>query len=466
MNELLRQLPSVDRLLNEPAVQALVATHGHGHVVYDVRRVLDDVRAEILAGRWDAEAGLTETLVARVTAALRPSLRHAINAAGIILHTGLGRALMPPVAAAAVQDIARGYSTLATDLEHGRRMSRDEHYKDLLCTLTGAEAATVVNNNAAATMIILNTLAQGKEVVISRGQLVEIGGAFRMPDVMAMSGAIMREVGTTNKTHLRDYERAIGDNTGALMRVHQSNYRILGFTSEPDIAALAELGRQHNLPVVDDVGSGALIDLRRFGLHPEPLVQDSLKAGASVVCFSGDKLIGGPQCGIIVGTREIIDRLKQNPLARALRIDKMTVAALEATLKLFLDEGALFAKHPTYRMLGLTVADLEPRGQAMLAALQALPSGAAEFALQPGETEIGSGAAAIEKLPSLVLAVRPTSTSAEELARRLRHHEPPIFTRIEHDAVVLDLRTIQPDEDAAVVAVLRAQSQMPNPQSP
>jgi L-seryl-tRNA(Ser) seleniumtransferase len=270
MSDLLRQLPSVDRLLSDPTVQGLIKQHGHGHVVYTIRRALDALRGEIIAGTVDAAApeAIRELLVERLQHSLRPSIRHAINAAGIILHTGLGRALLPPAAVEAVHDTIRGYCTLATDLQQGRRMSRDEHYKDMLCALTGAEAATVVNNNAAATMLILNTLAQGREVVISRGQLVEIGGAFRMPDVMAMSGAIMREVGTTNKTHLRDYEGAITESTGALMRVHQSNYRILGFTAEPDIAELAELGRKHNLPVIDDVGSGALVDLRQFGLGP------------------------------------------------------------------------------------------------------------------------------------------------------------------------------------------------------
>jgi len=473
MSDLLRQLPSVDRLLNDPAVQGLIERHGHGVVVYAIRRTLDELRAEIIGessvgglsrARPDRALASPPTgattdigllVLQRLQHALLPSMRHAINAAGIILHTGLGRALMAPAAVAAVHDTIRGYCTLATDLPQGRRMSRDEHYSDLLCTLTGAEAATAVNNNAAATMLILNTLAQGKEVVISRGQLVEIGGAFRMPEVMAMSGAIMREVGTTNKTHLRDYEQAINENTGALMRVHQSNYRILGFTAEPDIAALAELGRKHGLPVVDDLGSGALVDLRRFGLGPEPLAQDSLKAGATVTCFSGDKLIGGPQCGLIVGTREIIAQIKQNPLARALRIDKMTAAALEATLKLFLNEAELCAQHPTYRMMSAPLAELEHRAQAVLAALADVPAEMAVIAVQPGETEIGSGAAPIEKLPSVVLTVRPQQMAVAELARRLRHGEPPIFTRLQNEAVVCDFRTIQPDEDETLAAALR-----------
>jgi len=457
MNDLLRQLPSVDRLLHEPDVRALIEQHGHGVVVYTLRRVLDEARADIVGGRWNGQDGapVAEVLLHHLRQALRPSMRHAINAAGIILHTGLGRALMAPAAVAAVHDTIRGYCTLATDLHRGRRMSRDEHYRDLLCALTGAEAATVVNNNAAATMLILNTVAQGREVIISRGQLVEIGGAFRMPEVMAMSGAIMREVGTTNKTHLRDYERAIGENTGAIMRVHQSNYRILGFTAEPDIAPLAELGRKHNLPVVDDLGSGALIDMRRFGLGPEPLAQDSIKAGATVACFSGDKLIGGPQCGIIVGTREAVEQIKRNPLARALRIDKMVAAGLEATLKLFLNEAELLAEHPSCRMMSLPLDGLQQRAEVVLVALSGVPAEVASLAVQPGETEIGSGAAPIEKLPSVVLSVRPLQMTAEELARCLRHHEPPVFTRIQSDAVVLDFRTIQPDEDETVAQALK-----------
>jgi L-seryl-tRNA(Ser) seleniumtransferase len=458
MNDLLRQLPSLDRLLAEPDVAALVDTHGHEQVVFFVRRALDDLRADILAenaGDMDAEA-LQARLLDDLQRGLRPSIRHAINAAGVILHTGLGRALMPEAAADAVADTIRGYCTLATDLEHGQRMTRDEHYRDLLCALTGAEAATVVVNNAAATMLILNTLARGQEVIVSRGQLVEIGGSFRMPDVMAMSGAILREVGTTNKTHLRDYERAIGENTGAILRVHQSNYRILGFTSEPDITELAELGRQQGLPVVDDLGSGALVDLRQFGFTPDPLVQDSVKAGATVSCFSGDKLIGGPQCGIIVGTREAIEQIKRNPLARALRIGKMTVAALEATLRLFLNEKELFSKHPTYRMFSLPPESLERRAQALLTLLGDVPADIADLSIEPGDTEIGSGTAAIEKLPSIVLSVRSRQMTADDLARRLRRHEPPIFTRIHDDAVIFDFRTIQPDEDEAVLQALQS----------
>lgn len=460
MQELLRQLPAVGRLLEEPQVAELVCQYGHAQVVWTLRRVLDRIREEISSAGdgWSGlnpDSDVTTLVIDRARAALRPSMRHAINAAGIILHTGLGRALLPPAAVEAVQDTIRGYSTLATDLDQGRRMSRDEHYRDLLCSLTGAEAATVVNNNAAATMLILNTLAQGKEVIISRGQLVEIGGAFRMPEVMAMSGAIMREVGTTNKTHLRDYEQAIGENTGAIMRVHQSNYRIMGFTAEPGIAELVELGRRHGIPVVDDLGSGALVDMRRFGLGPEPLVQDTVAAGAAVACFSGDKLIGGPQCGIIVGAATMIDRIKKNPLARALRIGKMTVAALEATLKLFLDDAQLCEKHPTYRMLSLPVEALQPRAETMQEALQAIPLDIAETRVERGETEIGSGSAPVEKLPTVVVTVKPNTMTAEDLAWRLRHHEPPIFTRIRHDAVVLDLRTIQPDEDAEVAAAIR-----------
>jgi L-seryl-tRNA(Ser) seleniumtransferase len=456
MNDLLRQLPSVDRLLSEPDVEPLVDAHGHEQVVFYLRRALDSLRQEILKGSLPADTnaeGLRASVLDDLHRGLRPSIRHAINAAGVILHTGLGRALMPAAAVDAVVDTIHGYCTLATDLEQGRRMTRDEHYRDLLCTLTGAEAATVVVNNAAATMLILNTLAQGKEVIVSRGQLVEIGGSFRMPDVMEMSGAVLREVGTTNKTHLRDYERAIGDNTGAILRVHQSNYRILGFTSEPDIAELADLGRKHNLPVVDDLGSGALVDLRQFGLTPEPLVQDSVKAGATASCFSGDKLIGGPQCGIIVGTRDAIDRIKRNPLARAMRIGKMTVAALEATLRLFLNQKELFSKHPTYRMFSLPLETLRRRAEAVSARLADVAQ--AEIAIEPGETEIGSGSAAIEKLPSVVLSIRPKQMTVDELARRLRYHEPPVFTRIQHDAIICDFRTVQPEEDQALAEAIR-----------
>ena len=448
--DLLRSLPSVDKLLRLPEVEPLLAEHGHELVVWRLRQCLDELRQELLRGARPGD--LTAHLLDRLQYRLRPSMRRAVNAAGVILHTGLGRAMLAPQAVAAAKDAMDGYCTLATDPEQGKRMSRDVHLKDLVCELTGAEAATFANNNAAATMLILNTLAQGKEVIVSRGQLVEIGGAFRMPDVMQMSGAVLREVGTTNKTHLRDYAQAIGENTGALLRVHQSNYRIVGFTEEPGIAALAELAHQHNLPIIDDLGSGALVDLRQYGLDYEPLIRESIEAGADVACFSGDKLIGGPQSGVMVGRGAIIEAIKKNPLARALRIDKTTVAAMEATLKLFLNRAALEEQHPTYRMFSLTPESLKQRAEAFAGQLQGL---LASVAVIEGQTEVGSGSVPTQTLPTWLVSVQPRALAPEELARRLRYNDPPIFARLHKETLLFDLRTIQPEEETWVVEGLK-----------
>jgi len=461
----LRQIPSLDALLREPGGEALVREYGRQAVVTAGRAVLDDVRAEII--KTDAAGAplplSPEALLGRLKDHLcrkfRPSLGPAINATGIIMHSGLGRAVLSEDAAEAILGVAHGYSTLALDLETGRRTSRDRHVEGLLRELTGAEAATVANNNAAATVLVLNTLARGKEVIVSRGQLVEIGGSFRMPDVMKTSGAILHEVGTTNKTHLRDYEEAVSEATGAILRVHHSNYRIVGFAEEPGIEELAELGRKHRVPVIDDLGSGALVDLKEFGLATEPLVQASIRAGADVACFSGDKLIGGPQCGLIVGRAEWIQKIKKNQLARAFRCGKLSLAALEATLKLFLSPELLRARHPVYRMLGLTPDELGRRAKKVATALRkALPDDV-RVTVEDGESQVGSGAVPVETIPTKVLAVAAPSFSPDELALKLRRLDPPVFARISRDAVLLDFRTIQPDEDAiverALVSLLR-----------
>ena len=459
--DLLRKLPSIDELMSLPGIARLVGEHDRDLVVSAARGVVEGLRARIkasdqpeaLASEITPE-GITERVVAAVEAKFRPSMRYAVNAAGIILHTGLGRALMPEQVADAVREAIRGYCTLATDIETGQRGSRDVHYADLLRELTGAEAATVANNNAAATMLILNTLAKGKEVIVSRGQLVEIGGSFRMPEVMETSGAVLREVGATNKTHLRDYVSAINENTGAILHVHTSNYRIVGFFEEPGIEELARVAHEHNLPVIDDLGSGALVDLSQYGLEPEPMVRDSIAAGADVVCFSGDKLIGGPQAGIMVGKAEVIKAIKKNPLARALRIGKMEVAALEASLRMFLDPGKLNERHPTYRMLSMTVDEIDARAQAVANGLSGPLGGRAEVVVIGGSSQVGSGSVPAEMLPTRLLSVRPSSLSADALAKALRRHEPPVFARIHQDAVLFDFRTIQPGEEEIVARAL------------
>jgi len=458
---LLRQIPSLDVLLRAPSVAGLIDGHGHDVVAAEGRAVLDEARAAIASteGSPDQVPDLsTEAFILRLGARLArrsaPSLGPAVNATGIIMHSGLGRAVLAEAARSALDAVAAGYSTLALDAESGKRVSRDRHVEGLLRSLTGAEAATVANNNAAATVLILNTLARGKEVVVSRGQLVEIGGSFRMPDVMTTSGAVLREVGTTNKTHLRDYESAIGPTTGAILRVHHSNYRIVGFAEEPGIAELVALGRSRGVPVVDDLGSGALVDLTPFGLAPEPMVRASVAAGADAICFSGDKLIGGPQCGLIVGRTEWIQRIKKNPLARAFRCGKLSLAALEATLRLFLAPEKLVERHPIYRMLALTPDELGRRGKKLAAALRkALPASVA-VSVEDGESQVGSGAVPAETLSTKALAVRSPSLSADDLARRLRFFAPPIYARIHKDAVLFDLRTLQPGEDAVIERAL------------
>ncbi len=458
---LLRKLPSIDVLMKTEEAQVLIEKFSRDLVTNAVRNVLDELRSEIRKAGVNSfpENRLSSVNVfKRVEKVLQEtfssSLNRAINATGVILHTGLGRAVLSEDAREAIHRASDGYCTLAIDIETGRRGHRDVHLEDLICELTGAEAATVANNNAAATMLILNTIAQGKEVIVSRGQLVEIGGAFRMPDVMEASGAILREVGTTNKTHLKDYIAAINENTGAIMRVHHSNYRIVGFASEPSIEELSTVAQEHNLPLIDDLGSGALLDLKEFGIETEPLVQDSVKAGVDVACFSGDKLIGGPQAGIIVGKELTLKRIKKNPLMRALRVGKLTIAGMEATLRLFLNLEKLKDKHPVYKMFSLTIDELEKRGLRIKKKLQTEISSKAELSLEDGGSQVGSGSVPVETIPTRLLKVQAASVSAENLAKKLRASNPPVFTRVHKDAVLFDLRTIREQEDALVIEAL------------
>ncbi len=469
-DNILRKLSSVDALLGRDEARALIERFGREQTLAAVRAALDETRGAVLAmpndSKPEAAAQSADAFVtpehilgfaaARLEAKFACTLRRAINATGILMHSGLGRALLSEDARQALDEVVRGYSTLALDIDTGLRGQRDAHVASLLRELTGAEAATICNNNAAATVLVLNTIARGKDVILSRGQLVEIGGSFRMPDVMAMSGAVLREVGTTNKTHLRDYAEAIGSNTGAILRVHHSNYRILGFHAEPSIEELAALGRERGIPVIDDIGSGALVDLKRYGLETEPLVRASVEAGVDCACFSGDKLIGGPQSGIIVGKGDALARIKKNPLARALRCGKLTLAAMEATLRLFLAPDKLEERHPIYRMLARSADDLERRGRAIVEHLKSvLPAGIA-LSVEDGEAQIGSGSVPVETIPSKVIALKTASIPLEELARNLRRQSPAVFTRIHKDALLFDLRTIQPGEDADIERAIRA----------
>jgi L-seryl-tRNA(Ser) seleniumtransferase len=385
------------------------------------------------------------------------TLRPVVNGTGIIIHTNLGRSLLPEAAIERLTVLCRSYNNLEYDLEQGRRGSRYVHAEAILCELTGAEAALVVNNNAGAVFLTLNTLAQGKEVVVSRGQLVEIGGSFRIPDVMRSSGAILREVGTTNRTHLRDYEAAVGPETALLMKVHTSNYRIVGFTSEVPLQEMAALGREKGIPVMEDLGSGSFVDLSRFGFPGETTVQEALRAGADLVTFSGDKLLGGPQAGVVLGRKDLVARCKKNPLTRALRVDKMTLAALEVTLRLYRDERESLAEIPTLRMITTPLEDLEKRAENLASLIREVDTeGRLDVKTRPGLSQVGGGSLPAYEFTSRVVSVRSVRMSAQATEVALRANNPPIIGRIESDEVLLDVRTLQPGDDLHIQDAFRS----------
>ncbi len=448
----LQQLPAVERLLNDERVRKAAGTLHPRLIKRIIRDYLQEVRSEIINGR-DTQFSFEE-LELRLLVARKPTLTRAINGLGVVLHTGLGRAPLPKVAQAALIDVSEHFSALEINLLDGRRGSRYQHVEPLLCELTDAEAALVVNNNCAATLLILSTIAKGREVIVSRGQLIEIGGSFRIPDVMLQSGCRMVEVGTTNRTHLRDYENAITSETGAILRVHTSNYRIIGFTKEVPLEELVALGRKYSIPVIDDLGSGALLDLSRYGLPKEPVVSESIAAGADVVCFSGDKLIGAGQAGIIVGKRELISKMKKHPLTRALRCDKLTYAVLERTLELFLDEERVMREHPLFQILLKSPAEMQEQARQLLNAVQKRLAGRARFEIKPTRAEVGGGSLATESLESVAVAVQPVNISVDELARRMRLFRPPVFGRVVQDEYLLDFRTIRADEIAIIAEAL------------
>ncbi|MFQ5858369.1 MAG: L-seryl-tRNA(Sec) selenium transferase [Anaerolineae bacterium] len=477
MKEQLRHLPSIDKLLSAPTLRALEVSYGHDILVETARTVLEQTRVEIRAGHSaPTHEELADTVAQGVRAELRPTLQPVINATGVIIHTNLGRAPLSAAAIAAMHEIGAGYSNLEYELDAGRRGSRYTHATDLLRRLTGAEASLVVNNNAAATLLILTALARGREVIISRGQLVEIGGGFRIPEVMAQSGARLVEVGTTNKTYLRDYAAAITEETALLMRVHSSNFRITGFTHETSIEELVALGAERGLPVLDDLGSGSLIDTTAYGLMPEPTVQASVeacpelgrRAGADLVCFSGDKLLGGPQAGVIVGKAELVERIKRFPMTRALRVDKTTLAGLQATLSSYV-RGRATEEIPVWRMISTPAAMLERRALAwadhLRAALrQPFPSTGLRtddraqdatgvmVRVEPAESTVGGGSLPGETLPTHVLAI--SVHSPDTLAAELRASDPPVIGRIENDQLLLDPRTVLPEQDQQLLHIL------------
>jgi L-seryl-tRNA(Ser) seleniumtransferase len=455
----LRKLPKVDEVLSTTPVQALAAMYSHERIVTAIREDIDGLR-ELLKQGQDPD-GRTELVAVaqRVTERLSrdycPKLHTVINATGIVLHTNLGRAPIAEAAAQAACEAAHGYLNLELDLESGKRSSRQVAVREWVCRLTGAESATAVNNNAAATVIVLRALCQGKEVVISRGQLIEIGGSFRIPEIMAVSGAVLREVGTTNITRLADYERAIGPATGALMQVHTSNYRVSGFTKSVTLADLVALGKKHNRPVIDDVGSGALLDFNRFGFAGEPVVRESIATGADLVLFSGDKLLGGPQAGIIAGRKEWIQRIEKDPLMRAFRLDKMTLAALEATLRLYLHEERALRDIPVLRMLGTPLAELRQRAEALAECLRQLPALRTARAAED-VAYVGGGSLPDQAMPTWVVEVQAAALSDAELAYRLRTGTPAVMGRLRDEKLVLDVRTVFPEQEGQLVEAVRA----------
>jgi len=472
--DLYRKLPSVDELLRSPELTALASKEGQVAVTDAARAVLASLREEIAAKRLDANgaelalSGLDDAVARQVRQALKHSLRTVINATGVILHTNLGRAPLPDPALDHIREIAGSYSNLEFDVETGERGRRDVHvdhlFRKLLDEHAGARAdagvaarvakptisTIVVNNNAAAVLLALNTLAEGGEVIVSRGELVEIGGSFRIPDVMSKSNTLLREVGTTNRTRVGDYEKAITEKTRLLLRVHRSNFQITGFTEQPQIEELVSLARKRNVPLLEDLGSGALFDLRSVGVNGEPSVLDSLRQGVDVVTYSGDKLLGGPQAGMLSGSADLIARMRSNSLFRALRVDKLTYAALEATLLAYVK-----GKHdaiPVLRMMRLSKEEIGRRAEAVAERIQ---SSQLSVEMLDGESVIGGGAAPSAMLPTRLLAITCDGLNADELSGRLRADDPPVIARVEEGRVLLDLRTVFPEQDEEVVQALK-----------
>jgi L-seryl-tRNA(Ser) seleniumtransferase len=449
--ELLRSLPKIDELLKEELIINEMEHSMRNVVIDSLRDTIEYYRKGILNG--DIKEFTKEDILSSFTLKIKKSnslhLKRVINATGVIIHTNLGRSVLCKEAAKNVLNVAENYNNLEYNLEEGRRGSRYSHVEDLIIRITGAEAAMVVNNNAAAVLLAMDTLCRGKEAIVSRGQLVEIGGSFRIPDVMKFSGAELIEVGTTNRTHLYDFENAVTDKTGILLKVHTSNYKILGFTEEVPLEDIAELGRKHGIPVVEDIGSGTLIDFGKYGLSPEPTVQNSIKNGADVVTFSGDKMLGGPQAGIIVGKKIYIDMMKKNQLTRALRIDKMTLAALEGTLKYYLDEKAAVENIPTMNMLLASSEVQKKRAYRLKRKLQNKAS-KFNFTVDEDYSVVGGGSMPAEKVKTYAVKAKSSSRQPEQIEKMLRGNDIPIIVRVSNDEVILDVRTIF-DKDFDVI---------------
>jgi L-seryl-tRNA(Ser) seleniumtransferase len=459
----LRSIPGVDRVLDLTQSVPFLAGAPKTVVTRAIRETLESMRAAILLeeikgpARSDTGTYILEKVQEVVARSLTHNLRRVINATGVVVHTNLGRSVLADKALENLIHITAHYSNLEFNLESGSRGSRYSAVEDLLCELTGAEAAMVVNNNAGAVLLCLNTIAQGKQAIVSRGELVEIGGAFRIPDVMVKSGAILKEVGTTNRTHPRDYESAITPETGLLLKVHSSNFSIVGFTAAVTLNELVALGKKHALPVMEDLGSGTLIDFSKYGLpQREPTIQESVSSGADLITFSGDKLLGGPQAGIILGKKPIMEAIRQNSLTRALRIDKLTLAALESTLRLYRDEKAAVAAIPTLRMLTMPLGEIESRAKALADSLSAINDSRLDVQLLPRTSKAGGGALPLLDLPTVCVGICAAGISAQEIENVMRGNSPPLIGRIEADIYLMDLRTIQDDEPPLILRAFAA----------
>ena len=459
--ELLRRIPGIDHILELLKGDAL-ADIPQSVKLSSARRITEHLRTRILSQDSDlstddlADQAVLEQVKTAIRQASAPNLKRTINATGVVVHTNLGRSLLSADVLQNLNMIAGRYSNLEFDLAVGKRGSRYSAVEDLICEISGAEAAMVVNNNAGAVLLCLDTIARGKKVIVSRGELVEIGGSFRIPDVMAKSGATLQEVGTTNRTHARDYAQAIDNDTGLLLKVHTSNYSVVGFTAEVALAELVALGAAHELPVMEDLGSGTFIDFSQYGLIKEPTVQESVKTGADIITFSGDKLLGGPQAGIIVGRKPIVDRVKQNPMTRALRIDKMTLAALESTLRLYRDESKAIATIPTLQMLLMPHNTIVVRAQQLAEQLTALGDERLEIQVVDHTSKAGGGSLPLLELPTKGVAIRVNGLSVNTIEVFMRARDIPIIGRIEDDAFLVDLRTVQEDEIELITAAFKA----------
>ena len=464
---MLRTLPGVDHLLERMKTDSWFADVPRSVRTASAREAIDALRSEILSGDLlDEDAVLDEDQVMARTRQcadrrMQHNLRFLVNATGVVVHTNLGRSRLAAAALENIQTIGAGYSNLEFDLDVGKRGSRYSAVQDLICEISGAEAAMVVNNNAGAVLLCLDTIAKGKKVIVSRGELVEIGGSFRIPDVMAKSGALMTEVGTTNRTHAGDYERAVDNDTGLLLKVHTSNYGLVGFTKSVSLEEMVALGEKYRLPVMEDLGSGTFVDFSKYDLTREPTVQESVASGVDVVTFSGDKLLGGPQAGIIAGSRDILEKIKQNPLTRALRIDKLTLAAMESTLRLYRDEKRAVEEIPTLNMLTTAEAVLEEKAGRLCAMLEKAGEGRMAVDVAPGSSRAGGGSMPLSDLPTFCVRVKVNSISVNGMERQLRGGRPPIIGRIEEDRFIMDVRTIAESDFDIIIHAFESILQSP-----